>query len=641
MGVSLHRIKDIRVLYGETSSNDTDIDFLNPLTKCQPKGHVIAARITSENPEEGFKPSAGTVSELNFRSSRNVWGYFSVSACGGLHEFADSQFGHCFSWGETREDARENMVFALKELSIRGDFRTTIEYLIKLFETENYLQNKFDTGWLDKLITEKLKAEKPDLMLSVICTALHVADQKLRDKFQNFQSNLERGQILPLNSLGTRIEVDLVYESYKYKLQTTKCGPNNYILTMNDSYVEVEAHRLIDGGLLVNLDGSSYVTFLIEDVSSYRITIGIQTCVFQKENDPTVLRSPSAGKLVQFIVEDGVHIQAGDVYAEIEVMKMLMELRSNVSGVIHHLKRNGAVLELGAIIGRLEVDDDSLVQKVQVYKGTFSKQEGTKVKGNKLHQVFQTTNESLSHILAGYSYPEPYFKERLDSSVNTLMKILRDPSLPLLELQELISSIQGRIPAVVEKNIVRLISQYANNLTSVLAQFPSQQIAQVIDDYASTISKRNERDAFFNIVQGIVQLVQRYRNGIKGHMKSVIQNLLKQYLADESHFQQGSYDKCINNLREIHKDNMQKVLQVIFSHANYFNKNSLVIMLINLLFSKDPTLTDELASSLQALTQLNNPKNSKVYHGLLIFKYFQSKLTLNSRIYHIEKFDFN
>jgi acetyl-CoA carboxylase/biotin carboxylase 1 len=70
------------------------------------------------------------------------------------------------------------------------------------------------------------------------------------------------------------------------------------------------------------------------------------------------------------------------------------------------------------------------------------------------------------------------------------MSILRDPSLPLLELQELSSSIQGRIPAIVEKNIIRLITQYANNLTSVLAQFPSQQIANVIDNYATTIEKK-------------------------------------------------------------------------------------------------------------------------------------------------------
>lgn len=106
--------------------------------------------------------------------------------------------------------------------------------------------------------------------------------------------------------------------------------------------------------------------------------------------------------------------------------------------------------------------------------------------------------------------------------------------------------------------------------------------------------------------------MQRYRNGIKGHMKSVIQDLLKQYVAVESLFQHASYDKCINNLRELHKENMQEVLNVVFSHANHHNKSELVIMLINVLFSKDPTLTDELTSSLQDLTKLNNPKNAKV-----------------------------
>lgn len=52
---------------------------------------------------------------------------------------------------------------------------------------------------------------------------------------------------------------------------------------------------------------------------SYRITIGNKTCVFEKENDPTVLRSPSAGKLIQYMVEDGGHVEAGSSYAEMEV----------------------------------------------------------------------------------------------------------------------------------------------------------------------------------------------------------------------------------------------------------------------------------------------------------------------------------
>lgn len=53
---------------------------------------------------------------------------------------------------------------------------------------------------------------------------------------------------------------------------------------------------------------------------SYRITVGNKTCVFEKERDPTVLRSPSAGKLLQYAVEDGEHMMAGYPYAEIEVI---------------------------------------------------------------------------------------------------------------------------------------------------------------------------------------------------------------------------------------------------------------------------------------------------------------------------------
>lgn len=50
-----------------------------------------------------------------------------------------------------------NMVLALKELSIRGDFRTTVEYLTGLLETPDFVDNDFDTAWLDELIAGRMK----------------------------------------------------------------------------------------------------------------------------------------------------------------------------------------------------------------------------------------------------------------------------------------------------------------------------------------------------------------------------------------------------------------------------------------------------------------------------------------------------
>src|SRR5579859_7160366 len=87
MGLPLHRIRDIRLLYGVDPNGSSEIDFdfsseesLKLQRRPTPKGHTTACRITSEDPGAGFKPSSGIMTELNFRSSSNVWGYFSVSA---------------------------------------------------------------------------------------------------------------------------------------------------------------------------------------------------------------------------------------------------------------------------------------------------------------------------------------------------------------------------------------------------------------------------------------------------------------------------------------------------------------------------------------------------------------------------------
>ncbi|CAG9767703.1 unnamed protein product [Ceutorhynchus assimilis] len=613
MGLPLHYIKDIRLLYGESPWGTTEIDFDIPNHKPQPWGHVIAARITSENPDEGFKPSSGTVQELNFRSSKNVWGYFSVAASGGLHEFADSQFGHCFSWGENREQARENLVIALKELSIRGDFRTTVEYLITLLETKDFQENTIDTAWLDILIQEKVQSEKPNVMLAVVCGALHIADKTIETAFQEFISSLEKGQIQGSNTLTNIVDVELINSGNKYKVQVAKSGPNTYFLQMNGTFKEIEVHRLNDGGILLSIDGSSFTTYMREEVDSYRIVIGNQTCVFEKENDPTILRSPSAGKLISFLIEDGGHVNRGQPYAEIEVMKMVMTLTSGEAGILNYAKRPGAVLDGGSIIANLELDDPSLVTKAVLYKGPFPEMDTFAQNcPEKLNHIHISYKSMLDNTLAGFCLPDPYNIPRLREVIEKFMSSLRDPSLPLLELQEVMASISGRIPIAVEKKIRRLMQLYERNITSVLAQFPSQQIASVIDSHAAMLHKRTDRDGFFLATEGIVQLVQRYRNGIRGRMKVAVQDLLKQYYDVESQFLHGSYDKCVSLLREKHKDDMKLVSATIFSHAQVAKKNLLITMLIDHLWSNEPGLTDELASALTELTSLNKSEHSRV-----------------------------
>ena len=270
------------------------------------------------------------------------------------------------------------------------------------------------------------------------------------------------------------------------------------------------------------------------------------------------------------------------------------------------------MLDASCILARVVFDDSQQIQQSKLYDGTFKFEISNRVTSSKVNQVFLTVKSTLENILAGYTYPEPYFREILKSNVEQLFSILRDPSLPLLEVEDILSNISERIPKEVEKEIKRMMKSYFSNLTSVLIQFPSQSIASVIDTYASKLEQRNDREAFFANVQSLVQLVQRYRNGIKGHMKMVITDLIKNYLSIETVFQHGQYDKCLTQLRDKHKIDMHKVVEIVFSHANYNSKNALVIMLIDLLFERDPTLTDELTALLSELTLLTHTTNSKV-----------------------------
>lgn len=78
------------------------------------------------------------------------------------------------------------------------------------------------------------------------------------------------------------------------------------------------------------------------------------------------------------------------------------------------------------------------------------------------------------------------FPSQVKDWVERLMKTLRDPSLPLLELQDIMTSVSGRIPPNVEKSIKKEMAQYASNITSVLCQFPSQQVESYISLLATS-----------------------------------------------------------------------------------------------------------------------------------------------------------
>lgn len=167
------------------------------------------------------------------------------------------------------------------------------------------------------------------------------------------------------------VEVDLIYKQMRFIIQVSRTGPNTFYLTMNNSHKTLDGYVLSDGGILLCVDQKSYTTYMNEEILQYRIEIDRKTWVFEKQSDRSELRSPTTGKLVTLLVENGSHLKQNQEYGEIEVMKMIMTLRSSEAGTVYFVMKPGCTLESGAIIGHLELDDSTLVTTAQLYTLPF------------------------------------------------------------------------------------------------------------------------------------------------------------------------------------------------------------------------------------------------------------------------------
>lgn len=615
MGIPLHRVRDIRLLYGADPNSSSEIDFdftredsVQSQRRPTPKGHTTACRITSEDPGEGFKPSGGTMHELNFRSSSNVWGYFSVGTSGGIHQFADSQFGHIFAYGENRSASRKHMVVALKELSIRGDFRTTIEYLIKLLQTPAFEGNTITTGWLDELISNKLTAERPDPMLAVVCGAVTKAHAASESCIAEYRTSLEKGQVPAKDLLKTVFPIDFIYEGIRYKFTATRSSLDSYHLFINGSKCAVGVRALADGGLLILLNGRSHNVYWKEEVGATRVSVDSMTCLLEQENDPTQLRTPSPGKLVKYTVENGQHVKAGQAFAEVEVMKMYMPLITQEEGTVQFIKQPGATLEAGDILGILALDDPSRVKHAQPFSGQLPSLGPPQVVGSKPPQRFALLHSILQNILQGFDN-----QVIMSSTLNELIEVLGDPELPYGEWNAQFSALHARMPQKLDTQFTQIVERSRTRQT----EFPAKQLSKTLSRFLEEHVNPGDADLLKSALAPLVEVMNRYMEGLKAHEFDVFCNLLSQYYEVEKLFSTRNCrdEDVVLKLREEHKDDILKVVHTVLSHSRIGAKNNLVLAILEIYRPNKPNagnIAKFFKPSLRNLTDLESRQTAKV-----------------------------
>lgn len=587
MGLPLHRIAGIRKLYGRHPMGKDTIDF-DYSERVAPPRHCIAVRITAENPDSSFQPTSGLIEELNFRSAIDVWGYFSINESGLIHEFADSQFGHIFSSGPDRESARRAMLVALKELSIRGDIRTTVEYIIRLMQTDDFICNRIDTDWLDRRIArhKEITAEenvihglRPTLIAT--CGAALQGYMELVNKGKNFIDMLKVGQVPAKDTLSPVVKIDLIYENVKYMTTCIQSAPNRVCVECNGSKQDVAIRALSDGGYLLKVNGKNYCVYFKNENGGLRMILDGQTCIFTPEYDPTRLTSSVAGKIARLLVADGTHVQAGDPYVEIEVMKMYMPLKALEPGTVHFQMSEGATLSPGSVIALVKLDYPDKVVRATPFTGSLSEEDVPMSPSAKFkegaavilpHIVMREALTLLEKVLEGF----PVTDAAIDTAFATYLESFGDKLLPSYELEEAMSVLRGRIDANLTQKILTANSEYRDQVKSgKQCEYPSGVILSALHEYMQSLPLI-ARAAFQNQTSEVWACAELYLYSAQVREIASLLRLTESYLNVEKLFDDMSFTDVVNQLRKEHSTDLEKVLLLCRSHVNHKSKNYLM-----------------------------------------------------------------
>ncbi len=120
-------------------------------------GHAINCRINAEDPERGFIPCPGTVTELRLPGGPGIRIDTALYAGYTIPVHYDSLVAKLAAWGSDRAEAIARMRNALEELVI-GGVRTTAPLHKAILSDPDFVAGRLHTGFIDEKLDQLLKA---------------------------------------------------------------------------------------------------------------------------------------------------------------------------------------------------------------------------------------------------------------------------------------------------------------------------------------------------------------------------------------------------------------------------------------------------------------------------------------------------
>ncbi len=289
-------------------------------------GHAIEARICAEDPAEGFRPSVGRIEQLEWwfagRPVRRDVGYDVGDTIPASY---DNLVGKLIAVGDTRNDARTNLVDALCGVAIEG-VHTNASFLINSLWHDEFAEGAVHTGFIADHLDQLA-----DNAGALRDAAFYFVEEQLLNRPASDRAN-PWGEATGwrLNSLP---RTTVVVEDK---------GRHVTVDWSQDRLQFGDARRLSDGRLVV---GGEIFSFTAPGASAEHLGLDAGDDV----------KAPLPGKIVAVAAKPGQGVKKGDVLLTLEAMKMEHGLKAPRDGVVALVAAEaGAQVKEGAVLVKLE-----------------------------------------------------------------------------------------------------------------------------------------------------------------------------------------------------------------------------------------------------------------------------------------------
>ena len=321
------------------------------------RGHAIEARLTAEDPEQGFTPAPGRIEHLALPYGPGIRVDTGVAAGDVIPPQYDSMIAKVIAWGQNREEARARLHRALRQTSAVIDGGTTNKaFLLDLLQRPQIRAGEFDTTWLDTMMAGGYTPPRR-LDVALLATAVQAHDEHVLRQQDRLYTSAERGR----PEVGHEVwhQVDVRAAGQSYRLRVARTGKTRYRVVLDGAdVVDADAVQVGRFERRLSLADRTFSVLAVAQGSDYLIEV--DGAVHRiSGGEAGLLRAPAPAMVVAISVRPGDRVTEGEVLAVVESMKLETALRAPLSGVVAEvLVPANTQVESGTKLIRLEPNPD-------------------------------------------------------------------------------------------------------------------------------------------------------------------------------------------------------------------------------------------------------------------------------------------